>query len=281
MGEISSVDANGMVFSSVHSRDQVVRRTDRNIRRDARELVLFILQIGGSCDLEQDGREAQLGPGDLACFDTTRPYRLNLSGEFRQLVIQVPKAAVREEIGPSSRFVSRTLGALTPMGKLVVPFLQHAAGTLGHLRPSERRGVSDATKALLTAAFGGLASGDAAATRMGRDAILCRAKAHIEESLHDPNLTVATVAQALGVSHRYLQELFQGEGLTPNGYLWKRRLERSRRQLQNEHLRGESISQIALSCGFKDFTHFSRRFRFAYQASPRDFRAAIGRAGAA
>jgi transcriptional regulator GlxA family with amidase domain len=33
-----------------------------------------------------------------------------------------------------------------------------------------------------------------------------------------------------------------------------------------------SVSQIALSCGFKDFTHFSRRFKATYLATPRDCR---------
>jgi len=36
----------------------------------------------------------------------------------------------------------------------------------------------------------------------------------------------------------------------------------------------DSIAQIALACGFTDFGHFSRRYKEAFGASPRDDRAA-------
>jgi AraC family carnitine catabolism transcriptional activator len=41
-------------------------------------------------------------------------------------------------------------------------------------------------------------------------------------------------------------------------------------------LRGaDSIAQIALACGFADFGHFSRRYKDAFGASPREDRVTL------
>jgi AraC-like DNA-binding protein len=281
VGEIRSIGASGLIFSTLRSRDQIVRRTNHNIRRDGKELLLFLLQLGGSCDLEQDGRDTRLGPGDMACFDTTRPYMLNFCDDFEQLVIQVPNSTIHDLIGPSSRFVSRKISATSPISKLAFPFLRQTANSLGELGSNTAIGVVETSTSLLATAFSELVVDDVRAIRWGKDALLCRAKAYIEQHLQDPDLDIDAIAQFMGISRRYLQELFQADDSTPTEFLWSRRLERSRRYLTDPLMTGESISQIALACGFKDFTHFSRRFKARYLSTPRDCRriALTGHAG--
>jgi AraC-like DNA-binding protein len=272
VGDIESIEAKGLVFSTLRSRDQIVRRTSQNIRRDGKELLLFLLQLGGNCDLEQDGRDTRLSPGDMACFDTTRPYVLNFSGDFEQLVIQIPSSTIHNLIGPTSRFVSRKIAPTSPMNKLAFPFLRQAANSLGELGSNTAFGVVEASTSLLATAFGELVAGDAKVAKWGKDALLCRAKAYIESHYQDPDLNTDAIARSIGISRRYLQELFQADNSTPTDFLWSRRLAKSRRHLTDPLLNGESISQIALACGFKDFTHFSRRFKATYFESPRDYR---------
>jgi len=55
-------------------------------------------------------------------------------------------------------------------------------------------------------------------------------------------------------------------------WIWAQRLEKSRRNLCDPLLARESITQIAIGCGFSDLSHFSRRFKAAYAMSPRDYR---------
>jgi AraC-like DNA-binding protein len=96
--------------------------------------------------------------------------------------------------------------------------------------------------------------------------------------LHDPDLTPAKVADAVGISLRYLQLLFHAENAGVSDWIWARRLERSRRRLIDPLLAHESIAQVAFGCGFAEPAHFSRRFKAAYAVSPRDYRAAHMRA---
>jgi transcriptional regulator GlxA family with amidase domain len=109
--------------------------------------------------------------------------------------------------------------------------------------------------------------------------LIFRAKALIDSLLHDHTLNTEKIAGLVGISSRYLQDLFHAEQSTVSDWIWKRRLERSRRYLADPLHAGDSIAQIALACGFADFGHFSRRYREAFGASPREDRAALKAGG--
>src|SRR5262249_60352462 len=91
----------------------------------------------------------------------------------------------------------------------------------------------------------------------------------------DHALNTEKVAELVGISPRYLQDLFHAEGTTVSDFIWKRRLEKSRRDLADPLRASDSIAQVALACGFADFGHFSRRHKAAFGASPREDRAML------
>ena len=99
-----------------------------------------------------------------------------------------------------------------------------------------------------------------------------RAKAIIERNLGDIHLNTEKVATLMGISSRYLQDLFHSENTTVSEWIWSRRLEKARRDLFDPLLARESITQIALASGFSDLAHFSRRFKAAYALAPREYR---------
>jgi acetamidase/formamidase/AraC-like DNA-binding protein len=103
-------------------------------------------------------------------------------------------------------------------------------------------------------------------------AILHRICQTIERRLGDPELAPARVAQAEGISERYLQKLFEGTGSSFTHYLRERRLQRTWADLSNPAEAHHSISEIAYRSGFNDSAHFSRAFRARFGLSPREFR---------
>jgi acetamidase/formamidase/AraC-like DNA-binding protein len=103
-------------------------------------------------------------------------------------------------------------------------------------------------------------------------AILHRLCQTIERKLDDPDLTPARVAEAEGISERYLQKLFEGSGSSFTHYLRERRLQRTSAELSNPAEAHHSISEIAYRNGFNDSAHFSRAFRHRFGLSPREFR---------
>jgi AraC-like DNA-binding protein len=87
----------------------------------------------------------------------------------------------------------------------------------------------------------------------------------------DPGFGPVELASAAGISLRYAQKLFTAHGLTCSEFIYSLRLEHAARLLQRRaSLRtGQPLSQIAYACGFRDYSHFARKFRkrFGYPAA--------------
>jgi AraC-like DNA-binding protein len=79
------------------------------------------------------------------------------------------------------------------------------------------------------------------------------------------------VALACNVSPRTLMRLFAAEGTTPIRWLWHQRLAAACRALAGG--RGARVTEVALSCGFSDLSHFSRAFKAEFGRSPREIAA--------
>jgi AraC-like DNA-binding protein len=99
---------------------------------------------------------------------------------------------------------------------------------------------------------------------------LARVKSVIERHLGNPGLDSAMVARDAGLSPRYVNQLFEEEGVSLMRYVWRRRLECCRDDILNAG--GQpSLYAIALRWGFNDASHFSRAFRNQFGSGPRDF----------
>ncbi|MGO9396460.1 MAG: helix-turn-helix domain-containing protein [Xanthobacteraceae bacterium] len=274
-GEITTADCDGLHFSTVRADSQIVRRTRTRIHRAREEVMLISLQVRGAGIVGQDGREARLKPGDFACYDSTRPYTLNFDESFEQLVLHMPREAMMRRIGRTELWTARRIEAASPVGSLVLPFVQRTASIVSDVAPATASRLSETCLSLVTAALGERLGEIGVGGTSARTALIFRAKAVIESNLHDHALNTEKVADLVGISPRYLQDLFHAEGTTVSDWIWKRRLEKSRRDLADPLRASDSIAQIALACGFADFGHFSRRYKEAFGASPREDRAML------
>lgn len=111
------------------------------------------------------------------------------------------------------------------------------------------------------------------ADSLPEDARLERALDIVEESLADPP-SVERLAARVGVSRRQLERIFRRElGRSPWQYLVERRLRQGHWLLTETD---RSVTDIAQECGFADASHFSRRMRKEFGASPRVLRELAG-----
>jgi AraC-like DNA-binding protein len=279
-GEITTSQFDGLHFSTVNSEGQIVKRTPTRIRRAREEVMLVSLQVRGIGIIAQDGREARLTPGDFACYDSTRPYTLNFDASFEQLVLHMPREAMVRRIGRTELWTARRIEGASPVGSLVLPFVQRTASIVSDVAPATASQLSDTCLSLVTAALGERLGAIGQGASSVRTALLFRAKAVIESHLHDHALSTEKVAELVGISPRYLQDLFHAESTTVSDFTWQRRLEKSRRDLADPMRASDSIAQIALACGFAAFEHFSRRYKDAFGASPREDRIRMRSIGA-
>lgn len=94
-----------------------------------------------------------------------------------------------------------------------------------------------------------------------------RAEEIIEARLEDP-ITVADVAEALGVTARRLQYAFRRvRSESPRDTISRLRLERVRARLSRPET-GSTVTRIALDCGFAHLGRFARAYAAAFGESP-------------
>ena len=86
--------------------------------------------------------------------------------------------------------------------------------------------------------------------------------------------TIARMISAMG-------KLFTQRGFTCTEFVYSLRLNQAARLLDRRKLLSirEPISAVAYACGFRDYTHFARKFRLTFGYPPGAHSAAPGRAG--
>src|SRR5699024_2938975 len=93
-GRIRSAQSDQVHCYEVAAAEHVVARTPELIARSDRRADKGSLQLAGNGLLIQDNREALLQPGDIAIYDTQRPYSLYFDDDFRALVLMFPQHLV-------------------------------------------------------------------------------------------------------------------------------------------------------------------------------------------
>ncbi len=84
------------------------------------------------------------------------------------------------------------------------------------------------------------------------------------------DIGVAEVARTVGIDRTYLYRIFRERlGQSPKEYLTCFRLEKAVEMLRGT---GLSITEIAMSCGFREASLFDRHFRCRYGCSPMKYR---------
>ena len=92
----------------------------------------------------------------------------------------------------------------------------------------------------------------------------------IKDGSSDPDFGPVEVAAKAEISLRYLQNLFTERGSTCSEFIYSLRLDAAARLLRRRALvgTGQPLSEIAYACGFRDYTHFARKFRHRFGNPP-------------
>ncbi|HWM33091.1 MAG TPA: helix-turn-helix domain-containing protein [Pseudolysinimonas sp.] len=274
-GRIRIAQLDDVHVSEVSAREHWVERTPELISRggDQRYFKLS-LQIAGSGLLIQDNREALLHPGDIAVYDTGRPYSLVFEDDFRMMVVMFPQTLLDLPADSVGEITAVRFPGGEGLAGMIAPFLEQMANGIEKLAgPTGTRLAHNAID-LVTTMF---ASELGALSRQGgHRALTGRIRAYIEENLGDPRLDPARIAAAHYISTRHLHGIFREEGTTVSTWVRTRRLEHCRRDLIDPLLADRPIGSIAARWGFIDAAHFSRLFKATFGRSPSEVRATLG-----
>jgi AraC-like DNA-binding protein len=102
------------------------------------------------------------------------------------------------------------------------------------------------------------------------DKLFARIRDLVKDGFARPDFGPREVAAVAGISLRYLQKLFTARGSTCSEFIYSLRLDHAARLLHRRASlgTGQPLSEIAYACGFRDYTHFARKFRQRFGHSP-------------
>jgi AraC-like DNA-binding protein len=236
--------------------------------------VVLIFPSEGCGTLQQIGREVTIRDGEatLIANGSTGVFYGNIPSRllnFRldrlllsSLTPNIDAALVRPILqdNPALQMLIRYAGIMDDMDALATPELRRAVVLHMHDLAGVVLGATrDATQI--------------AGQRGVRMARLRAIKDDIAANLAQRNLSAETLANRHGISSRYVNMLFEAEGLSVSEFILTQRLIQAHRTLSDPRLAKRPVSAIAYDVGFHDLSYFNRTFRRRYGATPSDVRA--------
>jgi AraC-like DNA-binding protein len=273
VGEIRADTLATLDLSRVTATAQHVRRTQSLIAAAAEDYFLVSIQTEGVGRIMQDGRTAELRPGDFALYDSTRPYELLFDDAFQQYVVMLPGPMLRSQLRGAPELTARRVRGSRGAGHLMIEMIRTLAAGIDVLEPAAAAAVAQSVEHIVVAGLSSLTP-DAPVPEPELAARREQIKACARARLRDPGLTVAAIAAALHASVSTLHRAFAGEPCSIAEWIWAQRLDAVRADLCDPTLRHRTISDIAFSWGFVDASHFSRAFKARFGCTAREVRQA-------
>lgn len=259
----------------INAATHAIARARPSLAQSADEQVFICLQIEGEASVEQDGRQGVLRPGDITLLDTSRAFHAEFPERMSQLVLQLPKALVRKQIGSVERLTARIVAGSDPVASITHDFVRSLARNHGRLSSAVSQRLTEQAAEMAMMAFASLmddshrlADGHSPAKYL----LANRARTYIDANLRQASLGPADVAAHLGISRRYLSRIFAADGQSVERYIWAKRLARCARDLKDQGQAGRTIGDIAFSWGFNNLAHFSQSFRNEFGQTPTQYR---------
>ena len=234
---------------------------------DGFDAVCLMMKTSGHFALTQSRREAvpQVGDGVLLLYREPAVVQFLDTTYYALRVPFTALAGLANVEAAAARRIPRNSEALSLLRSYVANLPERITNPqLGRLSATH---VYD----LMALAIGATDEGRQIASQRGVRA--ARLEAIKADLIRDSRLTLAQLAARQSISPRYVQMLFEEDGTTFSDFAIDRRLDAARGMLASPRYAAWSIIAIALEAGFRDLSHFNRRFKRRFSMTPSDMRA--------
>jgi AraC-like DNA-binding protein len=240
-------------------------RTQHDTRLAEADYYYAVFQVAGRSTLSQNEEVAELAVGDVALLDAARPAACSAS-DAQWLRVQLPRQSLISHLGCEPEGGLHA-SAEMPAARLLFDLVRDADKAYESVSSSADSYMQLAVYDLLGALF---APSDLSPVSRHADRLFARIRDVIKDGFADPDFGPREVAAETRISLRYLQKLFTSRGSTCSELIYSLRLDRAARLLHRRASleTSQPLSEIAYACGFRDYTHFARRFRHRFGYPP-------------
>jgi len=268
-GRLEQRDMGDVSISRLRTEPLQYERRPNHISHTHQEEYLITVPRRSPVEFRQLGREVRCDPGGFILERGDEPYRFAYRAANDLSVLKISRRALAEKLRDPDRFCARIIDAGNGIPALFTSMMNqllslpvsraHAASVFG-------RQIVE----VLALALDEHLDQDESARTAVRAGHLRRAEQVIRQSLSDPALSPEFVAEACGISKRYLHELFSDTNKTVSQFIREARLIAARDLIATA--RAVPMAEVAYRHGFSDQAQFSRLFKALFGQTPSDWR---------
>jgi AraC family transcriptional activator of tynA and feaB len=279
-GWVHPASACGFTALDIGCNADRIERTYRDARLDGVDHYCTVFQVAGQLGMNHNDQAVQLAAGDVAFVDAARPmtYFNNGSDVWNTLALSLPRQSLVSHLGFEPRGGLYRRGG-TSAGRLLFSLILDANQAEGSAPSPADSYMQLAIFDLVGALF---APPEPCIGSRHADRLFTRIRGIIKDGFADPDFGPNEVAAETGISLRYLQKLFTERGSTCSELIFSFRLDQAAWLINRRATLGTNhpLSEIAYSCGFRDYTHFARKFRHRFGHAPGAHSEELDRPGA-
>lgn len=255
------------------------RRSQRDVASDGADNFCIGLHNGRSDILSvQNGEEVKINRDTAVLLTNAEPGEIVGGTENGWYAINISRARLLAAVPNAEGLIGKPLDASSPALRHLGRYVEFLMGLKHDSDPALDQRIETMLVDLVALALG--ARGDPAeiaVTRGLRAIRLHDIVAAIKSGFHDPAFSSQSVAQRLGLSRRYVNDLLAESGSGFAERVLEMRLDKARVMLIDAAHDRLKVSEIAWTCGFNEVPYFNRRFRQRYGLTPTDLREASRR----
>lgn len=267
MAEMGDVGLIRAIHSSSNCRSA---RMERHFYDKLAPQLFACIPISGKMGIHHMGRACEVRAGTLGFVRTDREYSIDMSDNLDALWVRIPKGRLQPFVTSSQDALCRPINVGSGIGLAATQLaLTSVLVMQGELSERGAALLSQSLTRLIGELVEETVCANAEYSTKHCRKIFARAKDFIEENLGDENLSPQLIAETLGISRRYLSQIFTAQGTSVMRWVQYRRLERCHAEITGACKTRQPIQEIAYSMGFSNISSFNRAFKAHFGKAPR------------
>lgn len=247
--------------SGVRDRDE--------IERSSEDYVCLTLYEEGEMRIVQRGRTIHAKAGDFVLWDASTPSEFECLSPTRCKLIWLPVRVFNRHVASFDRLADQVIPGDSLASAIVGNHVRQLHPLLSAFPDTQRSHVFESSIEFILSCLPEQRTMPGMTRQQA--ALVERAQREIDARLGEKDVGPGAIAEALGISVRYLHRVFALTGQSVLEYANVVRLERARRLL----MRGAgrvNIAEIAQEVGFYDSSHFNKAFKRKFGVAPSQYR---------
>ena len=272
-GRIESIALGCVSLSAIKVHGgRIVHRTPHHIAKSRGSAYFLEIPLCGQVTLEHCGHRGIADSEGMFLIDADQVTTAKSELVHHSLSITIHAQQMRRFLGNPEDYCGRVISTRDGLPRVLKNVVVSVFDEASNIDPTLLSAVGKEIVELIVLALQSRNPARPVAVPSVKWAHLARARSYISINLHEPNLSPTVIAEALGLSTRYLGSVFQLTEFSVMEWLLEERLNRCLDMLNSSRFDKHSISEIAYESGFRDAHNFAKCFKRRFGVTPRDFR---------